>query len=161
MSISKDNEKKDEEHDCCDMETCAHQQQEPPMLRDVMKTLEENKTIPEGWVMVFMFADPEEANDGTQTDFFFKAFATSRDLEHKKTVMMYKDLPITRHDLAWFGDWDFMADVIEATEAEVGANLVRFVEEGTLSQMPRMDFMFANKTPPPADDVQPEDEELF
>ena len=71
MSISKDNEKKDEEHDCCDMETCAHQQQEPPMLRDVMKTLEENKTIPEGWVMVFMFADPEEANDGTQTDFFF------------------------------------------------------------------------------------------
>ena len=77
-------------------------------------------------------------------------------------VMMYQDTPITRHDLAWFGDWNKLADMAESTEAIVGENLTRFVKEGSLSQMPRMDFMFANQGKP--DDVpaaNAEDEDLF
>ena len=163
MSISKDNENQtEEEHDCCATDSCAHQQPEPHDLREVMKNLEENETIPEGFVMVFMFADPEESQDTTQTDFFFRAVAESHGLIHKKMVMMYQDTPITRHDLAWFGDWNKLADMAESTEAIVGENLTRFVKEGSLSQMPRMDFMFANQSTP--DDVpaaNAEDEDLF
>jgi len=166
MSISKDNENQNEEgHDCgnpdCDHDH-HHHHHEPHDLRVVMKQLEENETIPEGFVMVFMFGDPEESQDNTQTDFFFRAVAESHGLKHKKLVMMYQDTPITRHDLAWFGDWNKLADMAESTEAIVGENLTRFVKEGSLSQMPRMDFMFANQGTPddiPAADA--EDEDLF
>tara|TARA_B100000925_G_C21715535_1_gene348604 strand:+ start:53 stop:541 length:489 start_codon:yes stop_codon:yes gene_type:complete len=162
MSISKDNENQTEEHDCCATDSCAHQQPESHDLRVVMKQLEENNTIPEGFVMVFMFGDPEESQDNTQTDFFFRAVAESHGLKHKKLVMMYQDTPITRHDLAWFGDWNKLADMAESTEAIIGENLTRFVKEGSLSQMPRMDFMFANQgTPDDVPDVNAEDEDLF
>jgi len=162
MSISKDNENQTEEHDCCATDSCAHQQPESHDLRVVMKQLEENNTIPEGFVMVFMFGDPEESQDNTQTDFFFRAVAESHGLKHKKMVMMYQDTPITRHDLAWFGDWNKLADMAESTEAIIGENLTRFVKEGSLSQMPRMDFMFANQgTPDDVPDVNAEDEDLF
>lgn len=161
MSISKDNE--EEEHDCCATDSCEHQP-ESHDLRDVMKQLEENETIPDGFVMVFMFADPNESADNTQTDFFFRAVAESHGLKHKKMVMMYQDTPITRHDVAWFGDWNKLADVAESTEAIIGENLVRFVKDGTLSMMPRMDFMFANQgtgESEPDAESNPEDEELF
>ncbi len=162
MSISKDNENQTEEHDFCATDSCAHQQPESHDLRVVMKQLEENNTIPEGFVMVFMFGDPEESQDNTQTDFFFRAVAESHGLKHKKLVMMYQDTPITRHDLAWFGDWNKLADMAESTEAIIGENLTRFVKEGSLSQMPRMDFMFANQgTPDDVPDVNAEDEDLF
>ena len=163
MSISKDNENQtEEEHDGCAPDSCAHQQPEPHDLREVMKNLEENETIPEGFVMVFMFADPEESQDNTQTDFFFRAVAESHGLKHKKIVMMYQDTPITRHDLAWFGDWNKLADMAESTEAIVGENLTRFVKEGSLSMMPRMDFMFANQgTPDDVPAADAEDEDLF
>jgi len=162
MSISKDNEE-EEEHDCCATDSCEHQP-ESHDLRDVMKQLEENETIPDGFVMVFMFADPNESADNTQTDFFFRAVAESHGLKHKKMVMMYQDTPITRHDVAWFGDWNKLADVAESTEAIIGENLVRFVKDGTLSMMPRMDFMFANQgtgESEPDAESNPEDEELF
>ena len=66
MSISKDNENQNEEgHDCgnpdCDHDHHHHHHHEPHDLRVVMKQLEENETIPEGFVMVFMFGDPEES----------------------------------------------------------------------------------------------------
>ena len=161
MSISKDNEN-EEEHDCCATDSCEHQQPESHDLREVMKQLEENETIPDGFVMVFMFADPNEAQDDTQTDFFFRAVAESHGLKHKKMVMMYQETPITRHDVAWFGDWNKLADMAESTEAIIGENLVRFVKEGSLSQMPRMDFMFANEgTEESEPESNSEDEELF
>ena len=50
----------------------------------------------------------------------------------------------------------------ESTEAIVGENLTRFVKEGSLSQMPRMDFMFANQgTPDDVPAADAEDEDLF
>ena len=164
MSISKENEneEKEEEHDCCASDSCAHQQPESHDLRAVMKQLEENETIPDGFVMVFMFADPNESQDNTQTDFFFRALAESHGLNHKKMVMMYQETPITRHDLAWFGDWNKLADMAESTEAIVGENLVRFVKEGSLCQMPRMAFMFANQgTGESEPESNSEDDELF
>ena len=114
-------------------------------LRDIMKKLEDEAQIPDGFVMIYMLADPSEVEDGTQTDFFFKAFAANRDLFHKKTVLMYEDTPVTRHEVAWFGKWDEMADVIEMTEAEVMTNLTRFFSDESLNVMPRMDFMFVNQ----------------
>ena len=131
--------------------------QQPPVveLRDIMDGLEAQGMIPEGFVMIYMMADPEEAEDNTQTDYFFRSFSTSRDLLHKKTVLVYQDVPITRHEIAWFGPWNGMAEVIEATEAEVVTNLNRFLRDETLKTMPRMDFMFVNKTPP-AEEIEEE-----
>jgi hypothetical protein len=103
--------------------------------------------LPDGFVMVYMLADPSEAEDGSQTDFFFRAFGESRNMIHKKTVLMYQELPITRHELAWFGDWNGMQEIIESTEAEVKNNLMRFMKDETLMVMPRMDFMFVNRPP--------------
>jgi len=116
-------------------------------LRDIMKLLEEEGSIPDGFVMIYMMADPEEAEDGTQTDFFFRAFAQKQDLQHKKTVLMWEDTPITRHEIAWFGDWENMAEVAENAESEIIYNLERYFNDGTLTMMPRMDFMFVNEAP--------------
>lgn len=116
-------------------------------LKDIMDEIEANGELPDGFVMVYMLADPSEAEDDSQTDFFFRAFGESRNLIHKKTVLMYQELPITRHELAWFGDWNGMQEVIETTEAEVKNNLMRFMKEETLMVMPRMDFMFVNQPP--------------
>ena len=126
------------------------QEEQAPVveLRDIMDGLEAQGMIPEGFVMVYMMGDPAEAEDNTQTDYFFRSFCASRELLHKKTVMVYQDTPITRHEIAWFGSWNQMADVIEATEGEIITNLNRFLQDGSLNQMPRMDFMFVNKTPP-------------
>jgi len=130
-------------------------------LRDIMKLLEEEGTIPEGFVMIYMLADPDEAEDGTQADFFFRAFAQKEELLHKKTVLMWEDTPITRHEIAWFGDWKDMAEVAENSESEIIFNLERFCDEGSLSMMPRMDFMFVNQTPP--EDIEPvaEEDDVF
>ncbi len=117
-------------------------------LRDIMKLLEEEGSIPDGFVMIYMMADPEEAEDGTQTDFFFRAFAQKQDLQHKKTVVMWEDTPTTRHEIAWFGDWENMAEVAENAESEIIYNLERYFNDGTLTMMPRMDFMFVNEAPP-------------
>ena len=116
-------------------------------LRDIMKLLEEEGSIPDGFVMIYMMGDPEEAEDGTQTDFFFRAFAQKQDLQHKKTVLMWEDTPITRHEIAWFGDWENMAEVAENAESEIIYNLERYFNDGTLTMMPRMDFMFVNEAP--------------
>ena len=146
MSISKDNE----EHDCCAEETCEHQPEVITLdLRDVMREIEASGVLPDGFVMVYMLADPEESEDNSQTDFFFRAFAESRGFLHKKTVLMYQDIPITRHELAWFGDWNLMAHNIESAESEVKKNLMTFMENETLRVMPRMDFMFVNQPQPP------------
>ena len=130
-------------------------------LRDIMKLLEAEGSIPEGFVMIYMLADPDESEDGTQTDFFFRAFAEKEELLHKKTVLMWEDTPITRHEIAWFGDWEDMAEVAENAESQIIFNLERFFEEGSLTMMPRMDFMFVNQTPP--EDVEPvaEDDDVF
>ena len=127
-------------------------------LADIMAEIEASGELPDGFLMVYMLADPAEAEDDTQTDFFFRAFGESRNLIHKKTVLMYQELPITRHELAWFGDWNGMQAIIETTEAEVKNNLMRFLKEETLRIMPRMDFMFVNQ--PPASDAD-EDEGDF
>jgi|TARA_R110000824_G_scaffold19224_5_gene74826 hypothetical protein len=129
MSISKDNEQEVITLD----------------LKDIMAEIESNGELPDGFVMVYMLADPSEAEDGSQTDFFFRAFGESRNMIHKKTVLMYQELPITRHELAWFGDWNGMQEIIESTEAEVKNNLMRFMKDETLMVMPRMDFMFVNQ----------------
>ena len=130
-------------------------------LRDIMKLLEAEGSIPEGFVMIYMLADPDESEDGTQTDFFFRAFAEKEELLHKKTVLMWEDTPITRHEIAWFGDWEDMAEVAENAESQIIFNLERFFEEGSLTMMPRMDFMFVNQTPP--EDVEPvaEEDDVF
>ena len=60
-------------------------------LREVMEHLEAQGSIPEGFVMIYMLADPDESEDGTQTDFFFRAFAQKEDLIHKKTVLMWEE----------------------------------------------------------------------
>lgn len=137
--------------------------EEPPVmdLRELMNLLEKEGKIPEGFVMIYMLADPDESEDGTQTDFFFRAFAEKEALLHKKTVLMWEDTPITRHEIAWFGDWDDMAEVAENAESQIISNLERFFEEGSLTMMPRMDFMFVNQTPP--EDVEPvaEEDDLF
>jgi hypothetical protein len=130
MSISKDNE---QEQEVITLD-----------LKDIMAEIEANGELPDGFVMVYMLADPSEA-DGGQTDFFFRAFGESRNMIHKKTVLMYQELPITRHELAWFGDWNGMQEIIESTEAEVKNNLMRFMKDETLMVMPRMDFMFVNQ----------------
>ncbi|MHA1285923.1 MAG: hypothetical protein ACTSPB_00840 [Candidatus Thorarchaeota archaeon] len=117
-------------------------------LREIMKLLEKEGTIPEGFVMIYMLADPDESEEGTQADFFFRAFAQKEELHHKKTVLMWEETPITRHEIAWFGDWEDMADVAEHTEAQIIFNLERFCEEGSLTMMPRMDFMFVNQNAP-------------
>ena len=157
MSISKDNE----EHDCCAEETCEHR---PPEvitldLRDIMKEIEASGNLPDGFVMVYMLADPAESEDNSQTDFFFRAFAESRGFIHKKTVLMYQDIPITRHELAWFGEWNLMADNIEATESEVKDNLLGFLENETLRVMPRMDFMFVNQ--PKSEELVASEDDVF
>jgi len=126
-------------------------------LREVMKHLEASGSIPEGFVMIYMLADPDESEEGTQTDFFFRAFAQKEELLHKKTVMMWEDTPITRHEIAWFGEWKQMGDIIEMAEGQIISNLERFLKSGSLMQMPRMDFMFVNQTPP--EDVEPVGEE--
>jgi len=117
-------------------------------LREIMKLLEKEGTIPEGFVMIYMLADPDESEEGTQADFFFRAFAQKEELHHKKTVLMWEETPITRHEIAWFGDWEDMADVAEHTEAQIIFNLERFCDEGSLTMMPRMDFMFVNQNAP-------------
>tara|TARA_R110002020_G_scaffold1492_2_gene6685 strand:+ start:1733 stop:2143 length:411 start_codon:yes stop_codon:yes gene_type:complete len=127
-------------------------------LREVMEHLEAQGSIPEGFVMIYMLADPDESEDGTQTDFFFRAFAQKEDLIHKKTVLMWEETPITRHEIAWFGEWDKMGDVIEMAEGQIIGNLERFLKDGTLAQMPRMDFMFVNKSP---EEPVVEDDDLF
>ena len=127
MSISKDNE---QEQEVITLD-----------LKDIMAEIEANGELPDGFVMVYMLADPSEAENDSQTDFFFRAFGESRNMIHKKTVLMYQELPITRHELAWFGDWNGMQEIIESTEAEVKNNLMRFMV------MPRMDFMFVNQPP--------------
>tara|TARA_R110000772_G_scaffold17520_1_gene48800 strand:+ start:873 stop:1301 length:429 start_codon:yes stop_codon:yes gene_type:complete len=131
MSISKDNE---QEQEVITLD-----------LKDIMAEIEANGELPDGFVMVYMLADPSEAEDDSQTDFFFRAFGESRNMIHKKTVLMYQELPITRHELAWFGDWNGMQEIIESTEAEVKNNLMRFMKDETLMVMPRMDFMFVNQ----------------
>ena len=131
MSISKDNE---QEQEVITLD-----------LKDIMAEIEANGELPDGFVMVYMLADPSEAEDDSQTDFFFRAFGESRNMIHKKTVLMYQELPITRHELAWFGDWNGMQEIIESTEAEVKNNLMRFMKDETLMVMPRMDFMFVNR----------------
>jgi|TARA_B110000977_G_C10977866_1_gene454918 hypothetical protein len=131
MSISKDNE---QEQEVITLD-----------LKDIMAEIEANGELPDGFVMVYMLADPSEAEEGSQTDFFFRAFGESRNMIHKKTVLMYQELPITRHELAWFGDWNGMQEIIESTEAEVKNNLMRFMKDETLMVMPRMDFMFVNQ----------------
>ena len=131
MSISKDNE---QEQEVITLD-----------LKDIMAEIEANGELPDGFVMVYMLADTSEAEDGGQTDFFFRAFGESRNMIHKKTVLMYQELPITRHELAWFGDWNGMQEIIESTEAEVKNNLMRFMKDETLMVMPRMDFMFVNQ----------------
>jgi len=133
MSISKDNE---QEQEVITLD-----------LKDIMAEIEANGELPDGFVMVYMLADPSEAEDDSQTDFFFRAFGESRNMIHKKTVLMYQELPITRHELAWFGDWNGMQEIIESTEAEVKNNLMRFMKDETLMVMPRMDFMFVNRPP--------------
>tara|TARA_B110000902_G_scaffold14557_1_gene17327 strand:+ start:1579 stop:2010 length:432 start_codon:yes stop_codon:yes gene_type:complete len=133
MSISKDNE---QEQEVITLD-----------LKDIMAEIEANGELPDGFVMVYMLADPSEAEDDSQTDFFFRAFGESRNMIHKKTVLMYQELPITRHELAWFGDWNGMQEIIESTEAEVKNNLMRFMKDETLMVMPRMDFMFVNQPP--------------
>jgi hypothetical protein len=133
MSISKDNE---QEQEVITLD-----------LKDIMAEIEANGELPDGFVMVYMLADPSEAEDDSQTDFFFRAFGESRNMIHKKTVLMYQELPITRHELAWFGDWNGMQEIIESTEAEVKNNLMRFLKDETLMVMPRMDFMFVNQPP--------------
>ena len=157
MSISKDNE----EHDCCAEDTCEHQQPEVITLdlRDVMREIEASGNLPDGFVMVYMLADPAESEEDSQTDFFFRAFAESRGFIHKKTVLMYQDIPITRHELAWFGEWNLMADNIESTESEVKDNLVTFMENETLRVMPRMDFMFVNL--PQKEETVAEEDDVF
>ena len=131
MSISKDNE---QEQEVITLD-----------LKDIMAEIEANGELPDGFVMVYMLADPSEAENDSQTDFFFRAFGESRNMIHKKTVLMYQELPITRHELAWFGDWNGMQEIIESTEAEVKNNLMRFMKDETLMVMPRMDFMFVNQ----------------
>ena len=131
MSISKDNE---QEQEVITLD-----------LKDIMAEIEANGELPDGFVMVYMLADPSEAENDSQTDFFFRAFGESRNMIHKKTVLMYQELPITRHELAWFGDWNGMQEIIESTEAEVKNNLMRFMKDETLMVMPRMDFMFVNR----------------
>lgn len=133
MSISKDNE---QEQEVITLD-----------LKDIMAEIEANGELPDGFVMVYMLADPSEAENDSQTDFFFRAFGESRNMIHKKTVLMYQELPITRHELAWFGDWNGMQEIIESTEAEVKNNLMRFMKDETLMVMPRMDFMFVNRPP--------------
>jgi len=133
MSISKDNE---QEQEVITLD-----------LKDIMAEIEANGELPDGFVMVYMLADPSEAENDSQTDFFFRAFGESRNMIHKKTVLMYQELPITRHELAWFGDWNGMQEIIESTEAEVKNNLMRFMKDETLMVMPRMDFMFVNQPP--------------
>jgi len=128
-------------------------------LRDIMKLLEAEGSIPDGFVMIYMMADPDEAEDGTQTDFFFRAFAEKQDLHHKKTVLMWEETPITRHEIAWFGDWADMAEVAENAESEIIFNLERYLKEGSLTMMPRMDFMFVNEAPP--DEPVAEEDDLF
>jgi len=157
MSISKDNE----EHDCCAEETCEHQQPEVITLdlRDMMKEIEANGNLPDGFLMVYMLADPAESEDDSQTDFFFRAFAESRGFIHKKTVLMYQDIPITRHELAWFGEWNLMADNIEATESEVKDNLLGFLENETLRVMPRMDFR--KHHPPKSEELVASEDDVF
>jgi hypothetical protein len=129
MSISKDNEQEVITLD----------------LKDIMAEIESNGELPYVFVMVYMLSDPSEAENDSQTDFFFRAFGESRNMIHKKTVLMYQELPITRHELAWFGDWNGMQEIIESTEAEVKNNLMRFMKDETLMVMPRMDFMFVNQ----------------
>ena len=51
-------------------------------LREIMKLLEKEGTIPEGFVMIYMLADPDESEEGTQADFFFRAFAQKEELHH-------------------------------------------------------------------------------
>ena len=131
MSISKDNE---QEQEVITLD-----------LKDIMAEIEANGELPDGFVMVYMLADPSEAENDSQTDFFFRAFGESRNMIHKKTVLMYQELPITRHELAWFGDLNGMQEIIESTEAEVKNNLMRFMKDETLMVMPRMDFMFVNQ----------------
>jgi hypothetical protein len=128
-------------------------------LREIMKHLEDAGNIPEGFVMIYMMADPDEAEDDTQTDFFFRAFAQKQDLHHKKTVLMWEDTPITRHEIAWFGDWADMAEVAENAESEIIFNLERYLKEGSLTMMPRMDFMFVNENPP--EDSVAEEDDVF
>lgn len=130
-------------------------------LKDIMKQLEDAGQIPDGFVMIYMLADPSEVEDGTQTDFFFKAFATKRDLFHKKTVLMYEDTPVVRHEIAWFGEWDKMGKIIEMTEAEVMTNLTRFFSDDSLNVMPRMDFMFVNQRIEEEESEPSEDDDLF
>jgi hypothetical protein len=146
MSISKDNE--EPEPEVITLE-----------LHDVMREIEANGELPDGFVLVYMLADPEESEDGSQTDFFFRAFAESRQMIHKKTVLMYQDLPITRHELAWFGDWAKMQNMIESSEGEVKNNLLKFLEDETLRVMPRMDFMFVNL--PQEEETVAEEDDVF
>lgn len=129
-------------------------------LRELMKHLEDAGSIPEGFVMIYMMADPDESEDGTQADFFFRAFAEKESLLHKKTVLMWEETPITRHEIAWFGEWDAMAEVVENAESEIIFNLERFLADGSLALMPRMDFMFVNQSPV---DVEPvaQDDDVF
>ena len=51
-----------------------------------------------------------------------------------------------------------MGDVIEMAEGQIIGNLERFLKDGTLAQMPRMDFMFVNKSP---EEPVVEDDDLF
>ena len=139
-------------------------------LREVMRQYDEMGLRPQGFVFMYGIQDADEVDDGTQLDTLMRSMALKYEMEHRKRVFMAgrknEQIALVRHELGWFGAWEGMADLIETIEADIRIMLETFVGQGSVSQVPTMDFMFANQEV--VEDmalenmeVSEEDEELF
>jgi hypothetical protein len=136
-------------------------------LRDVMRQYDEMGLRPQGFVFMYAIQDASEVNDGTQFDTLMRSMAAKYQMEHRKRAFTAgkknETIALVRHEMGWFGAWEGMAELIETIEADIRQLLESFVNQGSISSMPMMDFMFANNSANETSDIETksEDDDLF